>query len=271
MTEARRQPGNRIPVSVGLLDKKQPFDSTSYLAFHVYPSYTLLVLGLLVALLLALIWAGAHFDLLRDAVGPPPPAGGRRTFSLGRVQMAVWFYLVVAAYLYIWLITGEYNTPTASVLTLIGISAGTGLAAVFVDTSKATAASNRRAALVSRQIALTSRIAEINKTGTVTEGSALFSELQQKSSDLARVNGEIATLPQAGETPVSEGLLSDILGDGGDMSFHRFQMVAWTIVLAAIFCSTAYSQLAMPNFDPALLGLMGIRSGTYVGFKFPEK
>ncbi len=124
---------------------------------------------------------------------------------------------------------------------------------------------------MSRQIALTSRIAEINKTGTVTEGSALFSELQQKSSDLARVNGEIATLPQAGETPVSEGLLSDILGDGGDMSFHRFQMVAWTIVLAAIFCSTAYSQLAMPNFDPALLGLMGIRSGTYVGFKFPEK
>ena len=26
----------------------------------------------------------------------------------------------------------------------------------------------------------------------------------------------------------------------------------------------------MPEFDASLLGLMGISSGTYVGFKFPE-
>jgi hypothetical protein len=27
----------------------------------------------------------------------------------------------------------------------------------------------------------------------------------------------------------------------------------------------------MPEFDTTLLGLMGISSGTYIGFKFPEK
>jgi hypothetical protein len=29
--------------------------------------------------------------------------------------------------------------------------------------------------------------------------------------------------------------------------------------------------LVMPDFDTTLLGLMGISSGTYIGFKFPEK
>jgi opacity protein-like surface antigen len=70
----------------------------------------------------------------------------------------------------------------------------------------------------------------------------------------------------------SRGFLRDVLGDtGGGISMHRFQMFAWTLVLGIIFVSSVYAQLAMPNFNATLLGLMGISSGTYLGFKFPEK
>ncbi len=53
------------------------------------------------------------------------------------------------------------------------------------------------------------------------------------------------------------------------MSFHRFQIIVWTLVLGVVFCSEVLTKLAMPSFDSTLLILMGISSGTYLGFKFP--
>lgn len=270
IAEATRQPGHKIPISVGLMDQKQPFDSSSYVSFKVYPQYAKYILPSLVVLLGALIFLGAKSDLLRDSVAKAPPFRARRPYSLARVQMAIWFYVVVASFLYIWLITGEYNTLTASVLTLVGISAGTGLAAIFVDDSKATSSNNQRAALESQCAALEMRIKEI-RAGSPPQGSTLDVELQQKLSDLSKVKADIAALPPLPPTPVSKGFVSDLLGAGQDMSFHRFQMVVWTIVLVLIFAISVYKDLAMPDFAPALLGLMGLSSGTYLGFKFPEK
>jgi hypothetical protein len=37
-----------------------------------------------------------------------------------------------------------------------------------------------------------------------------------------------------------------------------------------VFVRLVYNDFAMPEFSPTLLGLMGISSGTYLGFKFPE-
>ena len=72
--------------------------------------------------------------------------------------------------------------------------------------------------------------------------------------------------------PASQGFLTDVLSDATDgISIHRFQMFAWTIILGVIFISSVYKELAMPEFSVTLLGLMGISSGTYLGFKFPEK
>jgi hypothetical protein len=42
-------------------------------------------------------------------------------------------------------------------------------------------------------------------------------------------------------------------------------------VLGLVFIRSVLLQLVMPDFDTTLLGLMGISSGTYIGFKFPEK
>jgi hypothetical protein len=69
---------------------------------------------------------------------------------------------------------------------------------------------------------------------------------------------------------VSTGFLQDILRDETGVSFHRFQMAAWTVILGFVFVISVYQDLAMPEFSATLLGLMGISSGTYVGFKIPD-
>jgi hypothetical protein len=63
----------------------------------------------------------------------------------------------------------------------------------------------------------------------------------------------------------------DILTDDSGWTFHRIQMVIWTLVLGAASLCSAYHNLVLPNLDPNLLALMGISSGLYLGFKWPEQ
>lgn len=72
--------------------------------------------------------------LLRDkgpvtngAPGDLPP------YSLGRVQMAFWFVLVVISFVNIWLVTNGWDTINGTVLALIGIGTGTALGSSLID------------------------------------------------------------------------------------------------------------------------------------------
>ena len=66
---------------------------------------------------------------LADAAGP---------YSLARVQMAVWFFLAVAGFLFIAMTLGQFrNLMTETVLALVGISGITGLAAIQIAKPKA--------------------------------------------------------------------------------------------------------------------------------------
>jgi hypothetical protein len=73
------------------------------------------------------------------------------------------------------------------------------------------------------------------------------------------------------KTSTSKGFWSDVLSDEEGIQFHRFQIVVWTTVLGVVFLHAVWVRLAMPEFDATLLALMGISSGTYLGFKIPEK
>jgi hypothetical protein len=263
LSEARKAEDHRVAISVGVKNTKQPFESNVYVALNVYPWYTGGVLGLLVLLFIGLQYLGAKTTLLRDGALDSP-------YSLGRVQMACWFYLVIASYLYIWLITGEYNNLTLSVLALIGISGGTGLAAILVERDKHLEVTKQRYELEAEEAALTVRIAELSAENPLP-GSSLDQELQEKKNRLAEVHAKIARMPALPPPAKSRGFRHDILRDGDGICFHRFQIVVWTAVFAIIFIRSVYRDLAMPEFNASLLGLMGISSGTYVGFKFPEK
>jgi len=123
---------------------------------------------------------------------------------------------------------------------------------------------------------LQSQINPLNAKATLTpedttNRDSLNKQLQDSRARLALVNQQLQSISPASTAGHSQGLLRDILRDGSGYSFHRFQIFAWTIVLGIIFVSSVYNNLTMPEFSTTLLGLMGISSGTYIGFKFPEK
>jgi len=153
--------------------------------------------------LAGLIILSRRSALLRDNPGGP--------YSLARTQMAIWSWLLVNAYFFLFVMTWDpaVDIPT-SMLGLLGISATTYVAAALVDRSD----------------------------GTSTP-------------------------------PTSKGFWKDISGSSG-VQLHRIQIIAWTVVLAFVFIVRIFTKLSIPDFNPTLLGLLGLSAGTYVGFKFPE-
>jgi hypothetical protein len=123
--------------------------------------------------------------------------------------MAWWFFIVIASFVVIWLVTGELSVPPSSLI-LMGISGATALGAIIAKSK-----------------------------------------------------------PDKG--PGSGQFFHDLLNDGDGVSLHRFQMFAWTITLGIVFTARVVTELSQPVLDSTLLTLMGISSGTYIGFKFPEK
>jgi hypothetical protein len=200
-----------ITISVGPTNTLALASNVQKFPLRVVPKLPFYIwMALMFAFLIMLIHLCRSTTLIRGT-GPAEMAAKSRPFSLSRFQMAYWFFLVVIAYVFVWLITGELDSITESVLGLIGIGAGTALGSALID-----------------------------------------------------ANSGASTTP-------SRGFLADLLDDGSGISFHRFQMFVWTVVLGVIFCVSIYRKLAMPDFNATLLGLMGISSGTYLGFKFPEK
>ncbi len=210
------------PVSVTVGVQGQPPVETAVKDNTKFPMTVISKYGywVFVAALVLFLWQfirwAKNSDVLR--VGPRLTDGTLQRYSLGRCQMAYWFIIVAASYVFIWMVTSEYGVLPGSVLGLIGISAGTALGAVIID-----------------------------------------------SSGPGSVNASVTPQPTA-------GFFNDIFSDDqGKITFHRFQILAWSIVLGIIFIASVYNVLTMPDFPSELLALMGISSGTYIGFKFPEK
>jgi hypothetical protein len=267
---ARHSQDDQLPISIGVADTRDIFESNAVAKIPAYPNKWPYLLAVFLVLLAALIYLAISTDLLRYAIREKPALPLRSPYSLALVQMAFWFYLVVAAYAYICVSTNQIHIPMGSVLGLLGISSTTGLAAVFVDKQKEASSRAQRSSLLREQAALSARIAEL-RAAAITSGSAAEAELAQKQSRLSEVEAALAQLPAPQSASATGGFIQDVLNDGDGISFHRFQIAIWTIVLGTVFVWAVYRNMSMPEFDASLLTLMGISSGTYVGFKFPEK
>jgi hypothetical protein len=110
----RNSEEGRISVTVGDSKNRQAFESDIYATFVLYPWFTRLALLLVIVLLVILVMLATNTDLLRDTSAGHPEPPDKTPLSLGRVQMAWWFYLVIAAYVYIWLVTQVPHIPTGS-------------------------------------------------------------------------------------------------------------------------------------------------------------
>jgi len=171
--------------------------------------------ALAAGLLAVFVWLSRTTGLIRVRGGSPRVR--ERPYSISMFQMVFWFYLVISAYIFIWMVTGELDTITESVLALLGVGTGTALGS------------------------------------TLIEGSAKKKEAKAKSG--------------SGPPQKSHGFLHDLMDEGGTTSLSRFQLFLWTVALGFIFCRSVYNDLRMPEFSATLLVLMGVSSGTYLGFK----
>ena len=116
-----------LPLAVGIEGRPETRVFARKAAFQIVliPQYRFLIGLVLVALSLILFTIlASRTAMLRDPyTGDLPP--NQRTFSLGKTQMAVWFILVVAAFLFSWSALGDYPTIPGPILGLIGIASGT--------------------------------------------------------------------------------------------------------------------------------------------------
>lgn len=312
-----------MPVTVGLDDGSWVFHTPKEekLRFRVLPKIEFVVWIIFVALfLVCFIYLWGWTELLRDS-GPAAPKRLHRPYSLARCQMAVWFALVIIAFIYLRLVTGgELDTITPTILALIGIGAGTALGAHAQDDNKRLrqlrenleleAKANLKQEDLTRKEELeawltdTPKLEEERDTLEYALGDdpnrvnmevdtlkAIRAKSQADNDRLTRLldvqryqhyqigkpeeerkkqNARRAFLAKILEGRASQGIKEDVLTDDVGISFHRFQMAVWTIVLAIIFVADVIGLVAMPEFSPTLLGLMGISSGTYLGFMLAE-
>jgi hypothetical protein len=280
-------PGTQRPVAFSVGPENQaPFDSvfdqSNRLPLTVIsPWYGVIALLVVLLTLILFLWLSRTTNLIREP-GPCPAPGKLRPYNLGRTQMAFWFFLIYVSYLVIWLVTDALDTITPSLLGLMGISAGTALGEALIDSGKDTTREGQLQDLTAEKQSIEQSIPQLQtqlasanaNTATVadtTNRDSLNKQLQDNQTRLAQVNLQIPSLTPTASAGVSKGFIPDILSDSNGYSFHRFQIFAWTIVLGIIFVSSVYNNLTMPEFSTTLLGLMGISSGTYIGFKFPEK
>lgn len=186
-------------------------------------------MGIIVGCLGLFVWKAPTTDVLRDTgitltnltqVNPNYWHQHKHPLSLARLQMSIWFFIIIGSFVFLWSTTGSLAGVNNTALILMGISGGTSMFAAIISEKRDWDAKKREPANV---------------------------------SDSAFTNWFI-----------------DILSSDEGMTIHRFQMFAWTLVLAVVFVNGVLSDYAMPLFSNELLGLMGISSGIYIGFKIKE-
>lgn len=232
-------------ISVGIEGQTPLQASDKKLDLTVLPFFAVLFwFAVLVLLAVGFFKLARNSTILRDQLLDPGSVPGELgAYSLSKLQGAWWFFVILAMYLLIGIVTGDFsNSINSTALILLGIGAGTVMGSAAIDASK-----------------IEQRKADL------TAAKAQRAGLAAGAAGIAAVDAKIDALNGR-----SVNLLVDILSDGNGVNFHRFQLAAWTLVLSIIFIFQAYSDLAMPIFNQTLMGLLGLSAGTYLGLKIPE-
>ena len=294
--------GREVTVSVGFEDltpvssniqKTSDSPDTAHFELVVVPFDAWMMCGIvLIAATLGMFFKlASSTTLLRDPQAPLKP-DNRRPFSLARIQMAFWFFLVFATYFIIWAITGDKDTIPGSVLGLIGISAATAISSSVVDFNRGDAddttrnvrletlkggrreklkATKEMEAKVEEELkSATKDVATKRNDPNALSGQTL-EDLQKAVADKGAELEQVQAARRYFSRDPWQVFLYDILSDQDAISFSRFQIIVWTLLLGIIFLKEVYMHLAMPEFSPYLLGLMGISAGTFLGLKATTK
>jgi hypothetical protein len=260
----------------------------SLFQFEVFSLGRLTAATLAVLAVFVLVWGHARTrTTLRDSYLPQLPPS-LQTYSLGRWQMAFWFTLTFAAFVFLYALLSDTNTISAQALALMGISGTTALAAVGVDAYKDSPADavNRglralglhsyedvlrvKQEILDRQNELAG-VAPAGSGSTAAPAAPLAGlrrgQLQIEIQDRKNI---LRTYEDKVRPFITQGWFKDMTTDLNGTAIHRLQVFCWTLVLGVVFVIEVYRGLSMPEFSGNLLALMALSSAGYVGFKFPE-
>src|SRR6185437_4513022 len=244
------------------------------ISFIVIPVARLLVSVLVIGFVFLMIWSGRRSILKDNLIPQIDPV--RQTYSLARTQMAWWFCLVFASFIFLYIVLQDPNTLTDQALMLMGVSGATALASVVMDATKDSAAGDVNSGLrligiksfadvirLEREIA-DRTLALQNTTLSDQDRLKLSSGIIDRQLTLHTYEDQIAPF-------VSEGWWKDIVTDINGTALHRLQVVGWSLALGIIFVVDVWRTLAMPQLSPMLLAVLGLSGAGYIGFKYPEK
>ena len=272
-----------VPLTVGLDNGAQAKDAAVTLVRINTKNLRLFFIFIVVFFVLFFVLA-IRSDILRDS-GGQPTAQGRKTYSLARTQMALWFVVITIGYIFIWMVTSDIFSLTEGVVGLMGISTATALGSIAVDSNKYNQLKNQRNEQAEKRLACEREaekfgseivsLSQLDAAAPCAESRNALSEkraeLAAKTKEMQQLDHSIQIINKSLESKLSKGWYKDLFYDDDGISLHRVQVGVWTLLLLGIFISSVADTLTMPQFDPILLALMGISGGTYVGFKLPEK
>jgi uncharacterized small protein (DUF1192 family) len=210
--------------------------------------------------------------------------------------MAFWFVLIALAFSFLWVITGSVATINATCLTLLGIGTTTALSAVAIENSRRGQCKtlgdvlqkdademlqmpvaeleamirSMQAEVAQKQAASNAPDADPAARDVLADTAALLADEAARIAAFRRRWRWLAAPWNIDWTYRFKLGLKDLLSENAGSSsydFHRFQMIAWTLVLGFVFMVKVLSERAMPEFSTNLLLLMGISSGAYLGLK----
>ena len=235
-------PVRPLAISVGVQgDSPLPLDAAAQgTVFWVigWNWWTISWLTIFAFLLLIFVLCAIYSNMLKSS---EPDQDGRLPYSLSRTQAAFWLFITVISFVFIWAVTGDVSTLNGSVLGLIGISAGTYLAATITEKNQ-------------------------------VQAPAAAVPLQVPPPAVAPPNNIQNALVKIQNIKFVGRFLADILSESGTdgVSVHKFQVFVWTLVIGIIFMVSVVNELSMPELNGTLLALMGISSATYIGAKLTQ-
>lgn len=121
--------------------------------------------------------------------------------------------------------------------------------------------------------AVTGNYWTINATCLVLLGISSVTTAGGRMIDNSNINHANVTRHQ--DRDPSQGLIKDILSDENGLSIHRFQAMIFNLAYGLSFLVEVFSKIhakdgAFPVYTDAVLGLLGLSSGTYVYMKMQE-
>jgi hypothetical protein len=210
-------PSRSVTVALGAYEKDKTTQPTivgasdgknATFQLQVFSPEWLSIAVLAILVVLALVFGTAKTSTtLRDTLLPQLPPT-EQPFSLARCQMAFWFVLVFASFIFLYILLWDYNTVSSQAVALMGISSATALGSVAVDVIKDSPADAANRALqalglntyrdvtcVQQEIA--SRLAQVQKRQADRDSRKATAEQARADSNAALADASLAATAKA--------------------------------------------------------------------------